>query len=258
MLHGGLGALTALLALVPGWLYLRLSSRYRPLAQTSGLHEVLEVVAVGIATTGLAAFAFMLTPHSLLPFTIDIDEWTERGKDYLTEDVRRIAWTVVILTGTALIIATLLHAMQRPWRRAEFRSGGNLWVHSLGPRPKGRVQWVGIRMVDKRVFEGILHSYDPNEVGDERDIALRAPIHFTAEEYAEPRHLEHIDVMIVPARQIEHITMKYVPERAKIRWRRGRHASTWIRQRTMRQYVGAAIATCGVVALVIVVAAARG
>jgi len=46
-----LGTLLLVLALVPGWVYLRLVERLQPPSGTSGLHQILEVLAVGVATT---------------------------------------------------------------------------------------------------------------------------------------------------------------------------------------------------------------
>ena len=54
-----------LLALVPGWVYLRLRSNVNAGLPRTGLDELLEVIAVGFATTGVAVALWALIPADI-------------------------------------------------------------------------------------------------------------------------------------------------------------------------------------------------
>jgi hypothetical protein len=57
-----IGAVFLLLALVPGWVHLRLRERLAPPSGATGLSELLEVLAVGIATTGASIIIVVFLP----------------------------------------------------------------------------------------------------------------------------------------------------------------------------------------------------
>lgn len=202
----GLSALLVLLASVPGWLYLTWTERLQPTARRTGLHELLEVVAVGVATTGPAVLAVVLVPHRWVPFTLDLERWAENGAPYLQDHLRAAALTVVLVTVLALLLARAIYWFG-PRRHApgdEFHLRGNVWTRALGARPKGQLPWVGLQLVDGTLVEGVLHSMSLHE-GDDRDIALTQPIRVTPNgEPARPVALERV---VFPAREIRYITV---------------------------------------------------
>lgn len=214
MLPGGIGVALLVLALVPGWLYLRLDQRLRPSSGATGLVELLEVLAVGLATTGTAGFIFVILPPRWAPFLLDLDTWARLGNDYLRENVRPAAASAFALLLVAVGVAYVLYLVQRLRSPAEFRAQGSVWVHALGARPQGRLPWVGLRLSDGKLIEGLLHSYSLAEgsAGD-RDIALQRPIRITESDGGHP-HDASIDRLIVPAREIAHIAVVHVPEGA--------------------------------------------
>lgn len=225
MIPSGLGAFVVLLALVPGWLYLRLRSQLRPTSRRSTLDELLEVVAVGFGTTGVAALAVALVPHSWLPFTLNIDEWAYLGETYLRDNVRGAAATAAVILGVALAIASLLHLVDRRNRRPEFHPEGSVWVLSLGARPEGKVPWVGLTLDDGRLVEGVLHSFSLETQTDDRDVALMGPLRVRSPNELEGRWVK-VDRLIVPYRRIDHIVVLHVDERERAprprRWQRFR------------------------------------
>jgi hypothetical protein len=84
-------ALVALLALVPGWVFLRLRQRHTPMPQPAGLGQLLEVLGVGLATTGTAAAVLVAVPHRWLPFLADIDAWALAGGGYAAAHPRNVS-----------------------------------------------------------------------------------------------------------------------------------------------------------------------
>lgn len=213
MLPGGVGVGLLLLALVPGWLYLRLRERLRPPSGATGLTELLEVLAVGLATTGAGAAMLAFVPHRWLPFLLDVDAWARLGNDYLPQHIRSVVASVVAVFLVAVVIAYLLYLVQRLQLPAEFRPQGSVWVHALGARPNGRVPWVGLQLNDGRLVEGLLHSYSLTDGGmEERDVALQRPIRVSVRAGEEAQHL-NLDRLIVSGREITYIAVVHAPER---------------------------------------------
>jgi len=201
-----------LLTLIPGWVYLRLQERLRPPSNATGLSELLEVVAVGLATTGISALVIALLPHRWIPVIVDVDRWAIDGNAYLRDHIRIAIASVAIVLALALLIAYGLYRLQRRWL-PDVRSQGNVWIHALGARPKGTVPWVGLELTNGKVVEGLLHSFSLNGTTDERDVALARPIR-VIERAGEPaKDLGQLDRVIVPDRSIAHIAVVHVPER---------------------------------------------
>lgn len=213
MVPEGVGAGLLMLILVPGWIFLRLGQRIRPASGATGLAEFLEILAVGVATTGVAFFCYVLIPPGWVPFLLNLNAWARLGDSYLRQNFRIAASSSFVLLLVAVGIACFLHLVQRLKLPAEFRAEGSVWVHALGARPLGCLPWVGLRLTDGRVIEGLLHSFSLTDGGvDERDIALQSPIRVTERDGEQPRTVS-IDRLIVSAREIAHIVVVHVPER---------------------------------------------
>ena len=176
----GLGALLVLLAFVPGWVYLTWTERLQPTARRTDLHELLEIVAIGVATTGPAILAVVLVPHGWIPFTLDVERWAEEGSPYLQDHLRSGALTLFLVLLLALLFARGIYwfGPRRAAPNAEFHLRGNVWTKALGARPKGQLPWVGLQMLDGTLVEGVLHSMSLHE-GEDRDIAVSQPIRVT-------------------------------------------------------------------------------
>ncbi|SNT61906.1 hypothetical protein SAMN05216276_108615 [Streptosporangium subroseum] len=207
MIPGDVGIGLLLLALVPGWLYLRLRERLRPRSGATGLNELIEILAVGLVTTGVAAFLLLIAvPHSWLPFLVDVQAWAKSGTGYLRQNVHLAANSIASILLVASSIACGLYLLNRRRVPAEFEPQGGVWVHSLGARPRGTVPWVGLRLNDGTLLEGVLHSYTLTESALEaRDIALQAPIMMT--DSSQVRHPLALDRFIVSGKEIAHISI---------------------------------------------------
>lgn len=177
MIPGNSLVVLLMLALVPGWVYLRLRQRHTAIVQTPGLAQLLEVLAVGLVTTGSAVFLFVLLPHAWLPFTVDVDAWAEQGTGYARANPR-----VVLTTGAGVLFIAcagswlLDRALRR--QRSELYLGPGVWVYALRQRPKGTLPYLGVMLQDGTLAEGLLHSCSL-EASEVRDVALSAPIRIT-------------------------------------------------------------------------------
>jgi len=207
-------ALLIVLALVPGWVYLRLVERLRPRSTDSPLNQLLEVLAVGAVTTGVSALVVSLLPHRWLPITLDVDAWAAGGPDHLREHWQQAAITAAVIFALATIIAVGLYRLRALSKPAEFVSHAN-WVQSLGERPPNKAPYVGLHLEDGRLVEGELYSYSLDEDPTKRDITLAKPIRITADGTVEAQWLPGLDRLIVPAGKIALITVVHVPGRAK-------------------------------------------
>lgn len=166
-------------------------SPVRPRASARGRHGW--PFSRAAATTGVGAFAVLLTPHRLLPFTLDIDAWAAQGESYVRTHIRASIWTVALILVVAVLIAAGLYWLRARRKPAEFRSQGNVWVHSPGDRPADKVPYVGLHLDDGRLIEGPLRLYTLDEEDGRRDLALARPIRITLVNEAEPHALPNLD-----------------------------------------------------------------
>jgi hypothetical protein len=210
VLPDSLGVLVIALALVPGWLYLRLRKRVQPPSSATGLSQLLEVVAVGLLTTGISVFVLSLIPHRWLPWLIDLETWAAVGNDHLRHNVRNSMISVAVVLGLASLVAFALHLLQRSGSD-RFDPESSVWGQALGRRPEGTAPWVGLQLRDGPFVEGVLHSLSfGHEDQDERDIALTCPIRVTDD--GGPARSVEIDRVIVPGREILYISVIHAPE----------------------------------------------
>ena len=222
MLPTGISALLLLLIFVPGWAYLSWVERVRPAVDRSGLSELLEVAAMGAATTGPAVLLLVLIPHEWLPFTLDLELWASEGNDQVRDDFRGAAGSVALIFGFAMCIAYGLFRLRTRGLSKEFHPEAGVWAQAIGQRPRGTVPWIGVHLTDGRLVEGILHSLSLADAGDERDIALGRPIRVTGSGESAPTELPELDRFVVPAREVKHVTVIEAPEAPSIRQRRRR------------------------------------
>lgn len=134
--------------------------------------------------TGVAAAIISLLPHRWVSFFVDLEPWGARGHSNAAEILRNFG------------------------RRAV--SAYMLLTPGLREFP-----WIGLQLENGRLLEGMLHGCTLAEDDvDQRDVALRRPIRITPPG-EEPRDLPVLDIVIIPARTVTHITVIHAPERKK-------------------------------------------
>ncbi|WP_226378826.1 DUF6338 family protein [Pseudonocardia sp. KRD291] len=203
-----------LLALVPGWLYTQLRERLSPRPPMSNLSELLSALSVGLATTGVGIALLVLIPHQWLPFLVDVDAWPSGGNVYLRGNAREAVWTVAVVLMLATAISLVLYIPQRLRRKTEFSANRSVWVSSLGARPKRQIPWVGIKLQDGSLIEGILYSYSVAErPPEERDITLQKPLRRTAPEPGCTPTPVQVDRAMFSGTNIAYVTVSNYPEK---------------------------------------------
>lgn len=209
-LPASLAVLCVLFALVPGWLYLQKIERTRPPSSDSGLRELLQVLAVGLGTTGVAIVVAVLVPNDWVPFLLDLDKLEGEGLTYAQTNLRKAILTAGTLLLVACVAAQLLYFVRSRKTPPTFRPSGDVWVYALGDFPKGVVPHIGVIVTDGTLYEGVLHSYTLNpEASEVRDIALKDRIRMTGPQTTTAQSFD-VDRLIISASQIRLISVTYV------------------------------------------------
>ncbi|AHH16895.1 putative membrane protein [Nocardia nova SH22a] len=187
-----------LLSLVPGWLYLRRLERIRPASKVTGLNELLQVLAVGLSTTGLAVLIVILLPPDWL---LDPVALVKGGKAYVLSHLRRVALSITATFLLAIGAAYFLSWVRSIGRPKGFNTLGSPWVDAFNASPKDQGPWLIVEMTDGRFVEGWLRAYDPDKE-PKSDIVLQGRIHMTPPDGGERSLLVKVNRYIVVGDQI--------------------------------------------------------
>lgn len=202
---GSLSALAVLLSLVPGFIFLRVTDSVRQPSQQTPLQEAAEMVAVGVATTGVAvAVGLLIAPDTVF------DRLTKLPT---TPGATRIA---VVVIGGILFFATLLSlglAALRHGTAGEKRYAPNVWESVFGETKPGRQRHVSFELIDGRTFDGPLRSYTVSTgIDGTRQLAIKGPIRLTLATSSRP-HDTVYDFVVVDSSAIRFAAMKHVPNK---------------------------------------------
>jgi hypothetical protein len=158
-----------LLALVPGYAYLRLSEDARRPRDHSALDEFLEVLAVGLGTTGLASLVLVLC------WPEEVAETLKKASLDSPDALRAVVVLGAVVAGLALGIACLGSWLTRLPGAGSYSA--NVWRATLGLRDESHLPWVVVELKgdDPRRLEGVLHAYTTLDGDHPRDLALLAP-----------------------------------------------------------------------------------
>lgn len=83
----------------------------------------------------------------------------------------------------------------------EFHPAGAVWSRALAEQPDGTYPWVGVRLQDGTIVEGVLKTIDLSSSGDDRDLALAAPIRVTPSGSGLAQRHPPLDRVVIPARK---------------------------------------------------------
>ena len=201
MLPGTVLAALALIALVPGYTYLRLSEGSREPRTYTALEEFLEVAAVGLATTGLATLIFLLGwPDDLFNITTDALDGDPHAARQAAAIATAIAGTAV---GLAFLWAWLTHQL------AHGTYGPSVWHSTLGRQRPDRLRHVMIELTNGKTIDGVLHAYTALDGERPRDLALKAPLTVTD---GAASWSPDFDYVVVSANQISNVWMVFAAD----------------------------------------------
>lgn len=212
MLPSGLVAAALLLSLIPGWWFLRRTESRRRPRHLSTLQEILELVGVGMLTTGLSVGLGLLARPSLV---------LDHGFPAHTAGEIRMDVGLVLgaLAGATLLaeIGAQIIRRRNPDDSSQINIGPWWSVMRRDNIPPDQLSYVAVAFADGSTIDGVLHNYTWSPDSTHRDVALRKPITITkpgARLWLKQAALVVInapyDYIVIPATEIKHLALKYV------------------------------------------------
>ncbi|MDP3951407.1 DUF6338 family protein [Microbacterium sp.] len=191
-----------LIALIPGYAYLRLTEDARRPRAHSALGEFLEVLAVGLGTTGVAAVIIVLL------WSGEIAEVIAHPSLHSGDGLRRVVLLCAVLGGLALGIACLGAWLTRLPGKGSYSP--HVWQATLGLRGKGLLPYVTLELKNDSAtrIEGVLHAYTTLDDDHPRDIALMQPTISRAGQKWRPGP----EFVVVSADQIAKVWLDLAPD----------------------------------------------
>lgn len=197
-------ALLIALSMVPGHIYLQLTTAVRrPSARTS-LSELLETITVGLATTGVACTAFLLLAPDHALRVIQTVRSTPAAIQ--ADEVRGAALLAGLLLLSAVVLAVLSAWGVRALAKNRFAP--SVMQATLGLRKPSHGRAVGIELVDGSTIDGLLHAYTLTDEEADRTIALKRPLRRMAPS-GEVSDLP-FDYIVTFGANIKHVVMNQV------------------------------------------------
>ena len=206
-------ALLALLALLPGWLFIRLAERRGPRPERSSLAEFLELAAVGFSAITVSTLIVAALSFVVHPWLFNVRAWAHERHRYLGDHLGAALVSTTFDIVISCLLVVLLYLVIYGRRSAGFKPGSSVWVDCLGNAPKDKQNWLGVHRRDGSLIEGLLLSYPARPDKDIREISLTKPIRLTPKD-GEPFYLP-IDRVVIPGDEIAAITVLHVPKPAQ-------------------------------------------
>lgn len=208
MIPSGAFAAAVLLALIPGWVFLKLRERRDAALPRNGLDELLEIFAVGLSTTGAALLVWVLLPRGWTTWLVDPQALADSGTGVLANNVRQTALTVGLVLLLALLLAAGASWVAGARTKSRF-ARVTVWTGALAEQD-GKVRWMGLHLRDGRLIEGRLLAYPTGDGHERRDIALEAPIVVTEATVGSTRRRTDLSRVIFNEVDIKSITVRLV------------------------------------------------
>lgn len=210
MIPGTVSAVALLTALVPGYLFLQLTRGRREARKSDPIESLVELVAVGLGTTGTAFLAACLVRSESIGHiaTRLQSDSTTKWDSQLIHDV---AGTTALVFGGAIAIALIAAlAMKVAFPEQYYPS---VWKEVFAER-RNEYTWVRLELHDGRAVVGPLHGSDFQVGEGPRDIVLRSPI-TEIDEKGVDRRLDGVHRWVIPESQIGGVKVTYEPKPTK-------------------------------------------
>jgi Family of unknown function (DUF6338) len=200
-----------LLALLPGWIFVRLAETKSEPADRSQLAELLELAAVGFSAIAISALIVAgLSINGHYSWLFNVEAWAHTRNQYLGDHLgAAIASTALVIIISCILVVLLFAAIYHKRLGGKFAAGRTVWVSALGTAPPGMQNWIGIYRRDGSLVEGLFFSCTAGAVDGAREISLTAPIRHTP--VNGEATVQSIDRIVIPDAEIASITVIHVP-----------------------------------------------
>jgi hypothetical protein len=210
VLPGAPIALLALAALLPGWIFIRLSEHRTPRPERSGWAELVELASVGFSTVTVSALAVAGLSWTQIPGLFDVRTWAVLRGGYLGHHLGAALLSALLVALISCVLAYALFLVIYRKKPKGLHPGSTVWYDALGRWPRGTLPVVGVHRVDGSLVEGLLFSYSYTDE-ETSAIALQAPMRLT------PSGEKPFDLalsrVVIPGSQIRALTVVHVPGR---------------------------------------------
>lgn len=184
-------------------------SKHHPRGSRSALTEVLELVAVGLLTTGVVLLGWVLVDGRHATWVLSASGWAGGGESYLRRHLTQAAFTTVLImacaSGAAFGLSKLVHR-----GKMTHDPGGVVWWNAFQNHPAGQHAYVGVMLDDGMLVEGLLTGFTTDDTaGTGRDLALAAPLRITPKGAAAPVR-QQVDRIVIPERVTRCVTVRYI------------------------------------------------
>lgn len=197
MVPSSLVQLLVAVGLIPGFLFLRLTEKSRHPRNQSGLADVVEVLA-----SGLASVSFVVVPILLAQPDATLDVLAQ-PREHVRVIVLLAILVVVGSCGAALVMARLVSWLRPP------QFGQSVWAETFLPKKHGFIREVLVEVEGRRRFQGKLMHFtlDPTL---EQQIVLGAPLYRVLRDGSKHQLLG--DKLAFSGGHIVAVLLRYTPE----------------------------------------------
>lgn len=217
MLPGSAAAFALLLALVPGFVFLRLTRSVRRPSDQTGLQELFEIIAVGILTTGVAVGVAVWAYPTEFTGAIRSFPTSESG---IRETVRGGLLVVVAAVSLAVVAGSVVRLSS-----ADKKYVPTVWESVFGETRADHERHVMFELADGRVFDGPIRAYTVTTSDGTRQLAIWGSIRLTKPR-PQPTGWRKVptpvksatmnyDFVVVESTAITFAAMKFVPSPPK-------------------------------------------
>lgn len=204
-------AFWVLLALLPGWIFVRLAETKSERPDRSQLAELLELAAVGFSTIAVSALAVAsLSIAKSFSWLFNIEAWAHARNQYLGDHLGAalVSMTLIIILSCVLAVGLFFALHGRRSGDGIFSAGGTVWVAALTTAPIGMMNAIGVHHHDGTIVEGLFLGCTAGTGDGPREVSLTAPIRVTpanGEPYATP-----VNRIVILDTEIAYMTVRHV------------------------------------------------
>lgn len=174
-----LGVVIFVVAVAPGYSYLRFAERRAPRPDRSRLMEAAELLGIGSALLAVASAATIGLGVRWPEVFVNLRAWAASGSQYLGDEPYRglasVAAVLLIAHAAAYPLARLTHR----GARASLHPAVSVWHQVLGEDIETTAKFLALQLRSGRVVEGYLRAYSIDTPLVDREISLQAPIFVT-------------------------------------------------------------------------------
>jgi hypothetical protein len=217
MPDGLAGLLVLLAALAPGAVYVQTIERYRPRRKSPEFRQIVELAAVGSATTAVAAFAYLAVISGVEAFFPDAFNSTKLSA-FANSPIYTLAtdWrsalfalaSLALVLGASVSLAYLLARAFTAGQSARIRPGHGTWYEAMGVWQETHHIFVALEDKKGTIYSGYVRSVPLDD--EDSAIILKGDMFKRTAQGDE--HKVDQDYMVVPVNDLAVAGIELIPK----------------------------------------------